>query len=292
MQLYARVNILDGKAVRLPRGDVADAIFLDADPIERARGWVAKGADRLHIVDLDAAAYGDDRNVELIESLIQAIHKPVQVGGGARSAHEVDRWLAAGADAVVMGTVPIVDQVLFWDICRSHPGRIVVSLDVRPDEEIAIQGWTTNSGVYLEEALIEMSSAGAACFMLTEVGRDALEEPPNYEALSRTLSIVDEPVVAAGGVRNLEDMAALKAMEVSGRKLAGVVVGREVTAGRFTVEEAAAMLQARDEAGPWTLAELHAGLARYRAESGEASPAGGVEAFLTWMAKNVIARIT
>lgn len=285
MLLYARVNILEGKAVRLPRGDVADAIFLDADPIGRAASWVSLGADRLHVVDLDAAAFGNHRNNGLIRELIDTVDVPVQVGGGARSPHEVERLLDAGASTVVLGTMPIVDQVLFWDICRDHPGKIVVSLDVRPDEEIAIQGWTQNSGVYLEEALIEMSSAGAAGFMIAEVGRDALAEPPNFDALTRALSIVEEPVVAAGGVRNMEDLAALNALEAKGRQLAGVVVGREVTQGRFTIQEAAAMIKRNVDAGPWSYEELQAGLASYREESGEATDTGGIEAFLAWLEK-------
>ena len=285
MLLYARVNILEGKAVRLPRGDVADAIFLDADPVGRAASWVALGADRLHIVDLDAAAFGDHRNSDLIRDLIDASEVPVQVGGGARSPHEVERLLEAGADAVVLGTMPIVDQVLFWDICRDHPGKIIVSLDVRLDEEIAIQGWTQNSGVYLEEALIEMSSAGASAFMIAEVGRDALAEPPNFDALTRALSIIEEPVIAAGGVRNMDDLAALKSLGSNGRSLAGVVVGREVTQGRFTIEEAAALVQGVTSAGPWTYEELQANVVRYREESAEATDIEGVDAFLAWLEK-------
>ena len=291
MDLYARVNILQGKAVRLPRGDIADAIFLDADPVERARGWVAKGADHLHIVDLDAAAHGDYRNRPLIRDLIQAVSVPVRVGGGVRSPQEVGRLIEAGAAKVVMGTVAIIDQVLFWDLCRDHPGRIVVSMDVRPDEELAIRGWTVNSGRYLEEALIELSSAGAAGFMIAEVGRDALAEPPNVEALRRTLSIVDEPVVAAGGVRNLDDMRALTGLEVDGKRLAGVVVGREVTAGRFTVEDAAAMLlrSGRPEPGPWTIDGLRIALSRYHqsAKPGTAE-ATHAEAFVDWLADNEV----
>ncbi len=281
MHLYARVNVLEGKAVRLPRGDISDVIFLDADPVQRARGWVAKGADRLHIVDLDAAAHGDYRNRAMIRDLIAAADVPVQVGGGVRSPQEVDRLLAAGADKVVMGTVAIIDQVLFWDLCRAHPGRIVVSLDVREDEELAIRGWTTNSGRYLEEALIELSSAGAAGFMLAEVGRDALAEPPNIEALERTLSIVDEPVIAAGGVRNFDDLRRLKELEVAGKRLSGVVVGREVTAGRFTVEDASALLRRTGPAaGPWSLDELRTQLVRFRQDAGEGATA---EAFVDWL---------
>ncbi len=281
MHLYARVNILQGKAVRLPRGDISDVIFLDADPVERARGWVAKGADRLHIVDLDAAAHGDYRNRAMIRDLIAAVDVPVQVGGGVRSPQEIDRLLAAGADKVVMGTVAIIDQVLFWDLCRDHPGRIVVSLDVRDDEELAIRGWTTNSGRYLEEALIELSSAGAGGFMVAEVGRDALEEPPNTEALERALSIVDEPVIAAGGVRDFDDLRRLKELEVAGKRLSGIVVGREVTAGRFTVEDASALLhRSGPTTGPWTLDELRTQLVRFRQDVGKGATA---EAFVDWL---------
>lgn len=286
MHLYARVNILEGKAVRLPRGDIADAIFLDADPVARAQGWISKGADRLHIVDLDAAAHGDHRNRGLIRDLIDSVDAPVQVGGGVRSSHEVENLLEDGATRVVMGTVAIVDQVLFWDLCRDHPGRIVVSLDVRPDEELAVRGWTTNSGRYLEEALIELSSAGAAGFMLAEVGRDALEEPPNFEALTRTLSIVDEPVIAAGGVRNTEDLLELKALESNGRQLNGVVVGREVTAGRFTVEEAAALVRrGSGSRGPWSLEDLQTNLGIYQESAAESFDPSDVEAFLAWLTK-------
>jgi tRNA-dihydrouridine synthase len=123
--------------------------------------------------------------------------------------------------------------------------------------------------------------------MVTEVGRDALAEPPNYEALRRTLSIVDEPVIAAGGVRNIEDLLELKALTANGRQLSGIVVGREVTAGRFTVEEAAALVRRSEgSSGPWSLDELQAGLNRYRDSVAEVGDVSDVEAFLAWLTKN------
>ncbi|MEA2058390.1 MAG: HisA/HisF-related TIM barrel protein [Actinomycetota bacterium] len=290
MDLYARVNILDGKAVRLPRGKVDDAIFLDADPVERAHGWVAKGADRLLIIDLDAAVSGDYRNRPLIGQIIQSAGVPVLVGGGVRSAREVDRLLDAGAWRIGMGTVAIIDQVLFWEICRKHPGRVVVSLDVRPDLELVTQGWTHGSGRYLEETLIDLSSAGAAAFMISEVGRDALEEPPNFEALKMALTIVDEEVIAAGGVRNLDDIATLMDIAAGDRRLSGVVVGREVTSGRFTVEEAVARLEGGGRlSGPWSMEQLEASLAEFEqvlTDLGEANPSTAVrynEKFLRWL---------
>ena len=242
MDLYARVNILGGRAVRLPRGNVREAIALDVDPVARARNWVAQGADHLHIVDLDAAAHGDYRNRELIDRIIAGVAAQVQVSGGIRSHVEAARLLDQGAWRIVMGTAAIEDQNMVWEICRDYPGRIAVAIDVRPDDEVATRGWTRNSGRYLEEVLIEMSSAGVAAFLIAEAGRDALVEPPNWRMLSDALAVVDEPVIAAGGVRNLEDLRRLVRMEAAGRQLAGVVVGREVTDGRFTIEEAKQVL--------------------------------------------------
>lgn len=285
MELYARVNILDGRAVRLPYGDVNDWIALDDDPVNWARGWVAKGAHRLHIVDLDAAAYGDYKNRDLIAEMIRAVDVPVQVGGGIRSQAEVERVLGMGASRVVMGTLPIIDQVLFWELNRQHPHRIIVSLDVRPDFEISIKGWTEQTGEYLEETLINLSSGGAAGFMISEVGRDALVEPPNFEAFELAVSLVDEPVIAAGGVRDLDDIAALVALSVDGRRLAGLVVGREVTSGRFTIEEAAEVLAVTEDIrGPWTRSELDAALVEYSRTVGDPADTEAAATFVAWLA--------
>ncbi len=242
MDLYARIHILDRKAVRLPTGDVREAISLDADPIDRAEGWVRKGADKLQVVDLDAAAYGDYENRPLIEELIGSVEVPVQVAGGVRSPAEVERLLGYGAWRVVMGTAAIEGQVMIWDLCRDHPDTIAVSIDVRPDEELAIRGWMVNSGRYMEEVLIELSSAGVASFHVAEAGRDALAEQTNLGILQRALGMVGDPVIAAGGARDMDDLLSLVALEADGRRLAGVIVGREITEGRFSIEEARAAL--------------------------------------------------
>ncbi len=238
MDLYGRVNILGGLSVRLPRGSLDNAIALDNDPIQRARHWAEQGVDYMHIVDLDAAAYGDYRNRELIDHLIEKVPVPVQVAGGIRSEMEAQRLIEQGAWRIVMGTAAIENQNMVWDLCRDNPDKIAVSVDVRSDEEIVTKGWTENSGRYLEEVLIEMSSAGVVAFLVSEAGRDALEDPPNYQIMAESLATVEQPVIAAGGVRHLDDLRDLARLESGGRQLAGVVVGREVTAGRFTIEEA------------------------------------------------------
>ena len=242
MDLYARINILGGLSVRLPKGGLDEAIALDNDPIGRAHNWVKQGVDYLHVVDLDAAAYRDYRNRELISRLVEQVDVPVQVAGGVRSEGEAERIMDMGAWRMVMGTAAIENQIMVWDLCREYPEKIVVSLDVRGNEEIATQGWTQNSGRFLEEVLIEMSSAGVVAFLVSEAGRDALEDPPNLEILAESLGTVEDPVIASGGVRDLDDLRKLTQLESSGRQIAGVIVGREVTAGRFTVEEAKEVL--------------------------------------------------
>jgi len=242
MDLYARINILDGLSVRLPHGGLGEAIPLDNDPIGRARHWVEQGVSFLHIVDLDAAGYGDYRNRDLIARLIETVDISVQVAGGIRSEAEAQRQIESGAWRIVMGTAAIENQIMVWDLCREYPDKIVVSLDVRKNEEVATRGWTQNSGRFLEEVLIEMSSAGVVAFLVSEAGRDALSEAPNFPIFTEALMTVEEPVIAAGGVRDLDDLRSLMHLEALGRRLAGVVVGREVTAGRFTIDEAKEVL--------------------------------------------------
>lgn len=242
MDLYARVNILDGRAVRLRKGDLDEAVALDADPLARAQGWVTKGVDYLLAVDLDAAAYGSYRNRPLIDRMLEELDVPVVVAGGVRSDLEASRLIERGAWKVMMGTAAIEDQNMIWDLCRTYPGRMMVSIDVLDTEELVTRGWTSNSGRYLEEVLVEMSSAGVSGFMVSEARRDILSEAPNTDILRAALNYVEEPVVAAGGVRHLDDLRSMMSLEVNGRTLAGLVVGREVTEGRFTVAQAQATL--------------------------------------------------
>lgn len=243
MDLYARVNIWEGKAVRLARGDVADAMVLDEDPVKRAREWIDAGADVMHVVDIDAA-FGDYSSRPIVEDIVGALDVPVQVAGGVRSPGEVERLVGYGAWRVVMATAALESQVMLWELCREYPDRIAVSLDVRPDEQLAIRGWTEGSGHDLEAALVQLSSAGIVSFLVAEAGRDALTEATNLDLLSRALEMVSEPVIAAGGARDVDDLKSLIGLDVDGRRLAGVIVGREVTEGRFTVAEAKDLVRA------------------------------------------------
>ena len=146
MDLYARINILEGRAVRLGRGSLEDVTSLDADPLNRARGWIAMGIDYLLVVDLDAAAYGSYRNRPLIDRMLEALEIPVVVAGGIRSDREAARLIERGAWKVTMGTAAIEHTNMVWDLCRDYQGRVIVSLDVLDNEELVTRGWTSDSG--------------------------------------------------------------------------------------------------------------------------------------------------
>ena len=242
MDLYARVNILDGRAVRLGRGSLDDVVSLDSDPLNRARGWVDKGIDYLLIVDLDAAAYGSYRNRPLIDHMLDRLDVPLVVAGGIRSEWEAGRLVERGAWKVTMGTAAIESPNMVWDLCREYPGRMMISLDVLENEELVTRGWTSNSGRFLEEVMLEMASCGVSGFFVTDARRDVLAEPPNLEILRTALEYIDEPIIASGGVRNLDDIRMLTSIRVEGRSLSGLVVGQEITEGRFTVAEAKEVL--------------------------------------------------
>lgn len=256
MDLYARVNILDGRAVRLDRGQLDEAVALDADPLARGRGWIDKGIDYLLVVDLDAAAYGSYQNRPLIDRMLAELDVPVVVAGGVRSHVEAARLIENGAWHIVMGTAAIEDQNMVWDLCRDYPGRMLVSLDVLPSEELVVRGWTAHSGRFLEEVMVEMSSAGVAGFFIAQAGRDVLSEPPAFELLEAALAYAPEPVIEAGGVRHLDDLRQLMALGNDDRRIAGLVVGREVTEGRFTVEQAQAILTGVDVVAPARVRQL------------------------------------
>ncbi len=249
MDLYARINVLDGRAVRLGRGSLDQVVALDADPINRARGWAEMGADRLLVVDLDAAAHRSYRNRPLIDRMLEELDTPIVVAGGVRSEIEAARLVEQGAWRVTMGTAAIETPTMVWDLCREFPERIMVSLDVLPNEELVSEGWTFDSGRFMEEVMLEMASCGVSGFLIADARRDVLAEAPNLGILRTALGYIEEPVLAAGGVRDKDDLRVLAAIEVSGRRLGGVVVGREVTEGRFTIAQAKTILRGSGAAG-------------------------------------------
>ncbi len=242
MELFPAIDLRDGHCVRLLRGDFDAETVYDDDPVRVARQFADAGAQWIHIVDLDAARTGTPHQRELIAAMCAAVPGVgVQVGGGVRDADAAAALLDAGVTRVVVGTAAVEHPGLVADLAAAHPGRICVGLDAR-GREVAVRGWVEGSGADLVEMARTVAAAGAAALIVTEIGRDGTLQGPDLDQLGLVLGEVDVPVVASGGVGVLDDLRALAALEVGGRKLHGAIVGRAIYEGRFDVAGALGML--------------------------------------------------
>lgn len=247
MELFAAVDVMDGRAVRLVRGQFGMSRYF-GDPFDVARRFLAAGAPWLHLVDLDAARGGRPMNRSVVLSLTEAAHRAgarVEAGGGVRERVDVDGLLAAGVDRVVLGTAAIEDPEFATTSAARHPGQVAVGLDYRRQRgtlELALRGWTERVAVNPAELLSAWAGAPLAALVITAIDRDGTRSGPDTEGLCRILDATALAVVASGGVGGVADLSALARLSspVFRRRLAGVVVGRALVDGSIEVEEAVA----------------------------------------------------
>ena len=229
MKLFPAIDLLGGRAVRLERGEREKATVFHERPTELVRELAI--ADRLHVVDLDGA-FGEPRQLALIEQLVKASPIPVEVGGGIRDRAAIDSVLACGAAFAVLGTAAVRSPALVEEACRAYPGRIVVAVDAR-DGVVAVDGWTTSGGITAIELATRAAGWGAAAVLYTDVARDGLRKGPNVDATAALARAIAIDVIASGGVGTLDDLARLRDAGIP-----AVVVGRALYERTFTVDQA------------------------------------------------------
>ena len=234
MNLYAAIDLLGGRCVRLHQGDYDRATDYGDDPVGQARRFAADGAPWIHVVDLDGARRGEPVNHDVIGRIAAAVDVPVQVGGGVRSRPDAEALWAAGVARVVMGTAALEDPDLVAALVPD--GAVAVGLDAR-GRELAVWGWEAVAGVDLLEAVARFSALGVAALVVTEIGRDGTLDGPDLTGLSSVLEVATVPVVASGGVGSADDLVALTDLDLD-----GVIVGRALYDDRVTVAEAVAVL--------------------------------------------------
>jgi phosphoribosylformimino-5-aminoimidazole carboxamide ribotide isomerase len=236
--LFPAIDLRDGRAVRLLRGEFGAETIYSEDPVAVAGAYEAAGAGWIHVVDLDAARTGEPANLALVAAIATAVSCPVQAGGGVRSAEAAAHLLDAGVARVVVGTAAVEDPDLVEALCRRNPGRVAAGLDAR-GSRLAVRGWTETSAADLTDAARRLEDMGVAALVVTEIGRDGTMAGPDLDQLGAVLVATTVDVVASGGVGSLEDLRSLSALEPApGRRLAGVIVGRALYEGRFSVQEA------------------------------------------------------
>ncbi len=237
MDLYPAIDLRGGRVVRLEQGDFARERMYGSDPLEVARQFVDDGAVWLHIVDLDAAK-GDGNNRTVVKQIAQAVgeHVRVQTGGGVRNVDDAQQLADAGVTRVVMGSAAVREPQLVDDVARIID--VAVGLDHR-NGEVATDGWLRGSTLTLTAAVAQYPAAAA--FIITDISRDGMLAGPDIDGLRDIATLTTTPIVASGGVAELADLRELRDV----RGLAGVIVGKALYEGRFTMRDALRALQQR-----------------------------------------------
>jgi len=240
--LYPAIDILDGQAVRLVQGDFEDRTVYRDSPLEAARAWVDAGARFLHIVDLDGAKSGAPANLHHVEEITSALPVPVQLGGGLRSLTSVRDALDVGVERVILGTAALRDVDFLDDVLGAYRERVIVSIDTRGGH-VSVSGWQETTALPAEGVIENLQHRGVRSFVYSNVDRDGMLGGVDLDEVRRIANVVRGRFIYSGGIGTLDDLRALAALRQV--NLGGVIVGKALYEGRFTVAEGHAALQGR-----------------------------------------------
>ena len=235
MKLIPAIDLMNGKCVRLFKGDFNKRKDFSKEPHEQAKYWENEGAKCIHIVDLDAAKTGIPKNDHSIKEIVKTVNIPIQIGGGIRSLERIEQLLSYGLDKVIMGTSAIENKELVKDLSSKYPNRIIVGIDAK-DGKVSTRGWLKQSDVLATDLVKEFSYFKIASFVVTDINTDGTLAGTNEVFIQKILEITDIPVIASGGVGSISDLLSLTKFEHSG--LYGVIVGKALYENKFTIREA------------------------------------------------------
>ncbi len=232
MIIYPAIDIYDGKAVRLFKGDYSQMTVYSSQPVEVARDFVRCGADYIHLVDLQGAKSGNTDNLQTVCAIKAATNAFCQIGGGIRSMEVVDKYLSAGIDRVILGTAAVSDEAFLLSAVEKYAERIAVGIDIR-DGYVAIKGWTETSRWEAFAFCEKMQKIGIKTLICTDISRDGAMQGANHSLYERLNSEFDMQIIASGGVSSLEDVKHLAAME-----LHGAIIGKAYYTGAVSLKDA------------------------------------------------------
>ncbi len=236
MLLIPAIDLKDGKCVRLRQGNMEDETVFSDDPVAMAERWVEAGARRIHLVDLDGAVQGRPVNTDVIHRIVDAIPDiPVQVGGGIRDDDTIQAYLDSGVSFVIIGTTAVTAPHFVSDVCAEFPGHIIVGLDAK-DGKVAIDGWSKLSHHDVIDMAQHFERDGVEAIIYTDISRDGMMDGVNVEATVKLAQSITIPVIASGGITNMDDVRAL--CEVEDEGVIGAISGRALYEG--TLDLAAA----------------------------------------------------
>jgi phosphoribosylformimino-5-aminoimidazole carboxamide ribotide isomerase len=239
--LYPAIDLKDGRCVRLLKGAMDQVTVFNDDPADQARKFAADGFAWLHVVDLDGAVEGRSVNKAAVEAILKTAAIPVQVGGGVRTFEAVEEWIEAGVSRVMLGTAAVRDPELVKLAAAAFPEQIAVAVDIR-DGRVAVGGWVETSELNPTDLARRFEDAGVAALIVTDIGRDGTLSGVNVEEIGALADAVTIPVIASGGVADVNDIHRLKARK--GTPIAGAVLGKALYTGALDPAEAIAAARA------------------------------------------------
>lgn len=241
MLLIPAIDLKEGKCVRLRQGRMDDDTVFSDDPVAVAGRWVEAGAKRLHLVDLDGAFAGRPRNADVIHAIVEAYPDvPVQIGGGIRDEDTIQAYLEAGVQYVIIGTKAVSEPHFVRDVSIEFPGHIIIGLDAK-DGKVAIDGWSKLSRHDVIDMAKKFEAQGVSAIIYTDISRDGMMQGVNVEATAKLAQAVTIPVIASGGITNMDDIRALGAVAHEG--IMGAITGRAIYEGTLDFAEAAKLAE-------------------------------------------------
>ncbi len=235
MIIIPAIDLKDGKCVRLSQGRMDQETVYSENPIEMAKHWESKGAERLHVVDLNGAVTGKPFHRSLIEEMMRSVHIPVEIGGGIRNLATIEDYIHSGAGWVILGTAALRNRGLLTEACRQFPGKVILGIDAKGGK-VAVEGWKEVASMEAIELARQFEGIGLSAIIFTDIERDGMGTGLNWEATNIFARSTSIPVIASGGVSKKEDIEHLLELEPDG--VVGVIVGRALYTGSVDLEEA------------------------------------------------------
>jgi phosphoribosylformimino-5-aminoimidazole carboxamide ribotide isomerase len=234
--IYPAIDMRGGKCVRLIQGDYNQETVYGDSPFDMAKKFADEGAEWIHMVDLDGAKEGSRINDEYVLAVAEKLDAKVQIGGGIRSAKDIEHYLDRGVDRVIIGSIAVSNTGLVKEWLAKYGGeKIAIGLDAK-DGYVATHGWIETSSLKAVDLGKELAEAGAETFIFTDIATDGMLSGPNIEAVAELARETGKSVIASGGVSSLEDLAALK--KYCDQGVSGAICGKSLYTGKFTVTEA------------------------------------------------------
>ena len=240
MLIIPAIDLKDGRCVRLKQGDMASATVFSDDPLAMAKHWLAQGAKRLHIVDLNGAVAGKPKNEKVIRDIIKAVGEqlPIQIGGGIRDLDTIESYIDAGVHWVVIGTAAVKNPGFLSDACYAFPGHIIAGLDAK-EGKVAVEGWSKLTGHDVVDLAKKFEEYGVEALIYTDIGRDGMMGGVNIEATLKLAQAIQTPIIASGGLNGIPDVQRICEKLVP-EGIIGAIAGRALYEGKLDLKKAQA----------------------------------------------------